>query len=82
MDDEVIERCGFTVSQSRRGAYYDLTFFVRFSGHTGMRDVHYVNLSKTEMIDVILANLDDYQPGLVRVNGGTQPTLFWPDDAA
>lgn len=83
MRDEMIERCGFVITQSQRGAYWDLAFFVRFDGHSGMRDVHYWNLSKTEIIDVILANVDDYTPGTVRMNGGDQRSLWSePDDAA
>ena len=76
MQEEKIERCGYVITQSRRGAYWDLTFYVRFDGHSGMRDVHYWNLSKTELIDVILANLDDYEPGTVRVDGGHQYQLW------
>lgn len=76
MDEQRIERCGYVITQSRRGAYWDLVFFVRFDGHSGMRDVHYWNLSKTELVDVILANLDDYTPGMVRMDGGDQHTLW------
>lgn len=76
MADERIDRCGYVITQSMRGVYWDLTFYVRFDGHSGMRDVHYWNLSKVELIDVILANLDDYTPGMVRVNGGQQNQLW------
>lgn len=84
MADERIDRIGYVITQSMRGAYWDVTFFVRFDGHTGMRDVKYWNLSKTELADVILANLDDYTPGMVRVNGGDQRQLWddVPEDVA
>lgn len=76
MSEEAIERVGFTITQSRQGAYWDVTLYVRFSGHTGMRDVHYWNLSQTEMADVILANLDDYAPGTRKSHSGDQHQLW------
>lgn len=79
MLEDRIEKCGFVVQPSRRGAYFDLTFWVRFEGHIGMRDVHYTNLSTAEMIDTILANVADYEPGSIRMDGGHQYSLFGPE---
>jgi hypothetical protein len=66
---------GFTISQEIHHGYYRLVFWWRLDGKSGLSETRYDHLTHTELVDVVLAHLDDDRPGYDREDGYTQPTL-------
>lgn len=76
MQVPTIHGVGFVVMRGRQPGYFDLRTWLRSSDSGESIQEAYEGLTFTELIDVMLAHIDQQRPGYQLLEGAWQPPLW------